>query len=254
MSQNDIVQGNIHVNLPTKEQLEQQKKQYEQEQGDQQVVDRKFSTFQNLKELDECLEWLHKQRKISFDCFEQITKIGNQITKLAKEESLNKLDELLEENIEYVDYLTPYIDDAFDQVLTLRFDNVIKFFLERGYDISKGYSECLITLTKTARLLKMCPPTQTLELLLQYGADINQIEQIHGKWRTALHLAAKYGLFEFVVTLVNFKGCEINPVDGKKMTPLGYAKQKIDQGKQYKKIVAFLEDRGGVVDWKNSFR
>lgn len=85
-------------------------------------------------------------------------------------------------------------------------------------------------------------------MLLKYSnsENINYCEK--EKFRTALHLAAKYGILEFVKLLVE-AGADINAVDKKKKTPLKYAEEKVSKGVHFQEIVKYLKSKGGVVEW-----
>lgn len=105
-------------------------------------------------------------------------------------------------------------------------------------------------MTDTARFFPDDPPLSTLNILLKFGADPNYVDK--EKFRTPLHLSCKYGIYEFVQALVE-NGAEVNPVDGKKKTPMKYAEDIMKSNKKnarYQKILDYLKSKGGEVDWR----
>jgi ankyrin repeat protein len=120
--------------------------------------------------------------------------------------------------------------------------------LKQGIDIKNNFRDAIVNLTKTSRFFAQDPPSDTLRVLLKYSnsENINYCEK--EKFRTALHLAAKYGILEFVKLLVE-AGADINAVDKKKKTPLKYAEEKISKGVHFQEIIKYLKSKGGVVEW-----
>lgn len=79
--------------------------------------------------------------------------MGNSICRFTKEENIEGLDNLLKENSEKIRFMTPYIEEAFEHILSLRFNEMIEYYLERGLSLDNdAFNDCLIILTKTARL------------------------------------------------------------------------------------------------------
>jgi len=102
-------------------------------------------------------------------------------------------------------------------VLSLRFDEVIEFYLKKGLDLSANFPDALHILIFTASLFPEDPPVTTLELLIKYGMPVNNKDIEKG--RTPLHLACKYGIMEYVKILLS-NGADLNSPDNKFKTPL----------------------------------
>lgn len=139
-----------------------------------------------------------------------------------------------------------HIEEAFDCVLQLRFEEMLEYFLDNGFDLTEKNDDCLIQLCITCKFFSDDPPLSTLKLLLRYGADVNAIEKI--KFRSPLHYAAKYGMLSFINELIE-QGAEIDPIDSKKRTPLNYALKRKNEGGHFKDIIAVLNSNGGTKKW-----
>ncbi|EGR28033.1 hypothetical protein IMG5_184350 [Ichthyophthirius multifiliis] len=176
--------------------------------------------------MDKTIDMLDQICQTNKKQFDYIMEIGNKISYLSKNEELEQLEILINQNSDVLPLLRGHIQEAFESILHLRFDEVIEFFLENGYQINQQENNYLIDLCKTSRFFAVDPPKETLNLLIKYGVDLNQMEDI--KYRTALHYACKYGIIDFVKILVQ-NGAEIDPVDFKKRTPYDYAQKKNNQ-------------------------
>ena len=100
-------------------------------------------------------------------------KVGKKILELSKEEKTDELHALIDINYEIMPLMVLYGTEAFEDLLGLRYNTTIEFYLQRGMSLANSFPSCLIHLVMTSRFLKEDPPVETLRLLLKYGADPN---------------------------------------------------------------------------------
>ncbi|KAL4432944.1 hypothetical protein ABPG74_014458 [Tetrahymena malaccensis] len=218
--------------------------QYEKPRRRRQFKEMKLFEFDQTQE--ETLKLLEEVRNHSAKQFDYIMDVGNEISKHAKNEDLEALQEVVNRNIDILHLLRMHIEETFEQVLQFRFDDILEYFLENGFNIKDDFQDCLIDLCITSRFFASDPPTTTLRLLIKYGADVDALEK--DRYRTPMHYAAKYGILEFVKVLLEYKA-EVDPIDFKKRTPLNYAMKKKNLGSEYKQICELLEQKGGTTKW-----
>jgi hypothetical protein len=89
---------------------------------------------------------LEELRKNELSKFEQVAGLGNLISQLAREENIPELERSVAENAALLPHLRLYIEDAFDSVLALRFNDSIEFFLKHGLNLAELCPESLFLL------------------------------------------------------------------------------------------------------------
>lgn len=148
------------------------------------------------------------------------------------------MEDLINRHTDVLPLLRMHIEEAFDSVLQFRYEEILIYFLENGFNLSTNHEDSLIELCITSKFFSDDPPLSTLKLLIKYGADVNALEKI--KYRTPLHYAAKYGIVSFVEELIA-AGAEVDPIDSKKRSPLNYALKKKNKSPEFKKICEILK-------------
>jgi len=77
--------------------------------------------------------------------------VGNKISELAKNEDLDELEIVVNRNIDILPMLRMHIEEAFDSVLQFRFEGILEYFLENGYDLKANQADCLLELCITSK-------------------------------------------------------------------------------------------------------
>ena len=89
-----------------------------------------------------------------------------------------------------IPFLKLFIDEAFLDALHLRYEEIVRYMLESGYNVEEGES-VVLSVCYSLEYLRHSPPTELLELLLQYGANPNQCDEKSSQ--TPFHISAQYG-------------------------------------------------------------
>ncbi|EAR99898.1 transmembrane protein, putative (macronuclear) [Tetrahymena thermophila SB210] len=107
--------------------------QYEKPRRRRQFKEMKLFEFDQKQE--ENLKLLEEVRNHSAKQFNYIMDVGNEISKHAKNEDLEALQEVANRNIDILHLLRMHIEETFEQVLQFRFDDILEYFLENGFNI-----------------------------------------------------------------------------------------------------------------------
>ena len=114
-----------------------------------------------------------------------------QIEKNSREEDLNALSSVIEENKKNLNYLSCFVKEAFLSALNFkyifylhfifilkRYHEIVNYFLENGLNLNdENFKDSLLTVCRISKFTLNDPPIELLDLLIFYGADTNYCDQ-----------------------------------------------------------------------------
>jgi len=101
--------------------------------------------------------------------------------------------------------------------LFMKQTDIIEYFIINGLDLKQPkLKDCLYEFVSICKYTNDDPPFDILFMLIKYNADFNYVNPKN--YKSPLHQAIKYGIFEFVKILIH-NGADVNCVDKKKRVP-----------------------------------
>ena len=130
--------------------------------------------------------------------------------------------------------------------MNLRYFEIARFYVLMGIDLTcPKFKDIVYQITEASRHVAYDPPSKLLELVLEFGADVDWIDM--KTCGTALTVACKSQNLAFVKLLVKY-GAEIGVVDKQLKMPINYVMKQKTMAQ--KKIYRFLNRAGAKTSWK----
>ncbi|KAM3141290.1 hypothetical protein pb186bvf_006675 [Paramecium bursaria] len=197
--------------------------------------------FKFHQSYDESIKLL-EQTKANQQYFQHIVMASQDMKKLMNEDDVPGIKQFFETRIPDIPFLRIFIDESFEQIVLYRYDEMIEYFVESGYEVTN--KRLIPSLIRLSSMMRLDPPTNTISLLIKGGLVVD--ECFDDNYRTPLHLACKYGIPDIIRLLVE-NGCDINAVDSKKRTPIMILNKAIRKYPDLEPLQQYLTAKGAQV-------